>query len=383
MSAATSINVGATPAPYREKGLWLDGKRAVPQNVDLTLDDTRQVLVLTSESGATEAWPFDQIRRLRDQADPGPIVLMRADNAVQRLILQGDHDYPALRSRARQMDRSKPVRALWRLLAWGAAALASVALIITVLVPLMADQLAEYLPAQGEKALGDATFEQIRRALDQSNLDGLRICDHPDGQAAIDHMQAQLQPDHGLPYPLQVHVLDHEMVNAFALPGGHIVFFRGLIDMAETPEEVAAVFAHEMGHVVARDPTRIALRSAGSIGVLGLLFGDFAGGALVLFLTERMIQADYTQLAEAQADAFAHQILLASDVSPNAIAVFFERLASDPQGRETGIFRHFNAHPETGDRIAAARSATPDGQVVQPVLDAAQWQALRGICDPH
>lgn len=67
------------------------------------------------------------------------------------------------------------------------------------------------------------------------------------------------------------------------MPGGLIILFRGLIDAAESSDEVAAVYAHELGHVVARDPTRIALRSAGSIGVLGLLLGDFAGGAVVLF----------------------------------------------------------------------------------------------------
>jgi Zn-dependent protease with chaperone function len=64
---------------------------------------------------------------------------------------------------------------------------------------------------------------------------------------------------------------------------GYVVFFRGLIDTTECPEELATVFAHEIGHVEARDPTRIALRSAGSIDVLGLLFGG-RGGALVLLL---------------------------------------------------------------------------------------------------
>jgi predicted Zn-dependent protease len=71
------------------------------------------------------------------------------------------------------------------------------------------------------------------------------------------------------------------------------VFFRGLTDATECPKELAAVFAHEIGHVEARDPTRIALRSAGSIDVLGLLFGGarWRTGAVG---GERIVKADYT-----------------------------------------------------------------------------------------
>ena len=170
------------------------------------------------------------------------------------------------------------------------------------------------------------------------------------------------------------------MVNAFALPGGYVVFFRGLIEKAEEPEEVAAVFAHEVGHIAARDPTRIALRSAGSIGVLGLLLGDFAGGAVVLFLAERIIQADYTQEAEGAADTFAHKVLLAADLPPSAIATFFERLDAE-NDEDAGLMAHFMTHPALGDRIAAARAAEPADAEFRPLLTPQEWSALQSICD--
>jgi len=175
-------------------------------------------------------------------------------------------------------------------------------------------------------------------------------------------------------------VLDHEMINAFALPGNYIVFFRGLIDKAETPEEIAAVFAHEIGHVVSRDPTRHALRSAGSLGVLGLLFGDFAGGAAALFLVERLIEANYSQGAEAAADVFAHEVLQDADIAPSALATMFERFL-EIGGEPSPLVSHFLSHPSLGDRIQAARDATPDGFEATPILTAQEWQALRDICD--
>jgi predicted Zn-dependent protease len=260
------------------------------------------------------------------------------------------------------------------------AAVASVALIIFVLVPVMANQLAAILPPEGEKALGDATLDQIRTALDRTGLEGLPVCDAPAGRAALDRLAGRITAGVDLPYDLTITVLDHEMVNAFALPGGYIVFFRGLIDEAESAEEVAAVFAHELGHVVARDPARGALRTAGSIGVLGLLLGDFAGGAAVLFLVERLIEASYSQGAEAAADAFAHDRLVSVDLPPGALGTFFARLRSE-HGDAEGIVAHFLSHPHLGDRIARAEAAGAGQGATRPALGPEEWAALRAICD--
>ncbi len=158
------------------------------------------------------------------------------------------------------------------------------------------------------------------------------------------------------------------------------MFFRGLIEAAEHPDEVAAVFAHEIGHVVNRDPARGALRSAGSIGVLGLVFGDFAGGAAVLFMVERLIDATYSQEAEASADSFAHGVLAKGGMSPDALASFFERLRAK-YGDSEGIVAHFMAHPSLGNRITAARyAASRITGPKRPSLGEEDWQDLRGIC---
>ncbi|MGR3289600.1 MAG: M48 family metallopeptidase, partial [Paracoccaceae bacterium] len=147
-----------------------------------------------------------------------------------------------------------------------------------------------------------------------------------------------------------------------------------------SPDEIAGVLAHEVGHVVNRDPARGALRSAGSIGVLGLLFGDFAGGTVVLFLLNRLIDATYSQDAEALADTFAHQTLGNAGIAPSALANMFERLRQKG-GDPDGILAHFMAHPQLGDRIAAARNA--DSLLTRaavPSLDKDDWRALQNIC---
>jgi len=385
MSERTIINVDG-PTSFTDQarvvegqGIYLDGDRAIPQKVQFRYDDATQTLVIFTLDGL-QTWPYTALRELRDQAGDDTLILRLQDDPTTRLIIQNTEDRRLIRARAKRLHkRAKTVRH-GRLFGWALTAIGSVALIIFVMVPLMADQLAEYLPPAGEKALGDATFEQIRGALDDTGFAGLTICDAPEGSAALAKIETRITSTLDLETPLTVHVLDHPMVNAFALPGGYVVFFRGLIEKAEEPEEVAAVFAHEVGHIAARDPTRIALRSAGSIGVLGLLLGDFAGGAVVLFLAERIIQADYTQEAEGAADAFAHKVLLAADLPPSAIGTFFERLDAE-NDQDAGLMAHFMTHPALGDRIAAARDAEPAGAEFRPLLTSQEWSALQSICD--
>lgn len=370
------ISPAEPPRRVMGRGLYLDGDIAQPRAAQIEYDDAAQALVI-QHAAQRLTWPYGDIRALRDQAGD-QLVLRLAHDPTQRLIVDTADDRALIRARAKQMHRYASHVRRGKLAMWGLAAVASVALIIFVLVPVMADQLARYLPPEGEKALGDATFDQIRTALDDTGLGGLATCDAADGLAALAKIETRLTDEMDLETPLTVHVLDHPLVNAFALPGGYVVFFRGLIEEAGSAEEVAAVFAHEIGHVAARDPTRIALRSAGSIGVLGLLFGDFAGGAVVLFLAEQIIRADYTQEAEAAADTFAHAALLASDLPPSAIGTFFERLSED--GADAGILEHLASHPEMGDRIEAARAAEPEDAEFRPVLTDTEWAALQSIC---
>ncbi len=378
----TVIRVGRSAPVLRSFADYLDGEQALVQRVELEIVETVRgpELVIRPPEAPEVRWPLDDIRVVPDQAGKDVLMLRLADDPVSRLLVSDEEARAIIRARCPNLHQRPPVKKRARLLAWSLGAVASVGLIIFVLVPLLSDRLAVFLPPEGEKALGDVTFEQIRTALSDNEFLPVAVCQGRSGDRALAVMQARLQGKLDLPYPVSLSVLDHKMVNAFTLPGGRVILFRGLIDAAETPDEVAAVLAHEVGHVVNRDPTRSALRSAGSIGVLGLLFGDFAGGTVVLFLLNRLIDATYSQDAEAAADAFAHQALADAGVPPSALATMFERLL-EKGGDADGIVAHFQAHPKLGDRIRAARQADRLLEApASPVLNDVQWKALQGIC---
>ncbi len=341
-----------------------------------------EILRINLPDGAEAVdWPLSRIRAIPDQADRALAVFGLAGDHPARLLV-------AERKTARQLAalcpdllrRDKTPNLMRRLLILAGGAIGSVLLIVFVLVPVLADQLAEFLPPAGEQALGDTTFRQIRQALGSDTGLIPAICHRPAGTKALARMTARLTGNSRLAYKIRLHVLDHPMVNAFALPGGHIVLFRGLLDDAHNPEEVAAVLGHEMGHVQHRDPTRLALRSAGSVGVLGLLLGDFAGGAAVLYLSEQLINAKYSRKAEAAADKYSQNLLAESGLPTGPMADFFLRLLKDT-GQDSGLLSHLARHPDLRGRADAARAANRVGGDFTPVLSATEWRNLQAICD--
>ncbi|MGH1330514.1 MAG: M48 family metallopeptidase [Paracoccaceae bacterium] len=392
-SAADASQPAPATQPAPPSAYYLSGKSAVLYPAFLGLEGTGDARVLSirleapargemAEAPPPEplAWRMEDLRAVPGQADGETLIVTHVDFPLARLMVQGPEARKAIALYARNLALRPPVTGRGRIAKWAFAAAASVVLIVFVLVPLMANQLAPLLPPEGEKALGDATYEQIRKALSQNDFIPVETCQADAGLAALGAMRSALEAHADLPYDMTLTVLDHDMVNAFALPGGQVVLFRGLIDNAENPNEVAAVLAHEMGHVVSRDPTRHALRSAGSFGVLGLLFGDFAGGTAVLLMANQLIEASYSQGAESAADRFAHEVLAKAQVSPASIGTFFARMR-DEYGDDDGFVAHFLSHPSMGDRIDEAQAAAlAAGVEDRPIISTAQWAALQAIC---
>lgn len=358
-----------------DRAHYFDGDTPAPFAVDPRIEGND--LLMSLSDGREVRWPVKEVRRLPDSAAKTNAILRWTDDPVARLILK---DAKLLRALP-HLKRRAPPKGRRRLLAWAVGALAAVALQITVLVPLLADNLAVFIPPKGERALGESTLGHIREALDTTGLGEIPICEAPEGQAALAALTDRLTEGTDYADGLTVLVLDHPMVNAFALPGGYVVLFDGLIRAAEGPDGVTAVLAHEIGHVASRDPTRHALRSAGSIGVLGLLFGDFAGGAAVLFLSERLISAQYSQAAETGADAFAYGLLENAGISPGGLGDMFETLRAK-HGDSRGLQAHFLSHPSLGSRIDAARAAVTDGVEYTASMSDEDWEALQKICGP-
>ncbi len=374
---------------------YYDGLSATRQGVRVMLsEDGRALTILGVPDVEAIDWPLEHLRALRGQGPkPGQtgqmtLTLHQPDNRTDampldpaRLVVRDTALIAALRERCPRLMRRDRRPGMWgRMVRRGAVATAAVIVMLFFILPRLADTLAGFIPVEREVAFGRAVVGQIEAALGAADL-GALDCEAPAGRAALDAMTARLSDGAGLQYELEMKVLDHGMINAFAAPGGQIVIMRGLLDDAASADAAAAVLAHEIGHVEARDATRHALRAAGSAGLLSMVMGDLTGGAAAAFLGELILQASYTREAEATADRFALSLLNDAGVSSTGMAEFFDSLPDGEASDSHALPSYFSTHPASTARAERAVTNAATQTNTRPVINDAEWQALQGICD--
>lgn len=243
-----------------------------------------------------------------------------------------------------------------------AAAFTVVAAAVVFIVLQVPDWLAPLIPRHWEERMGDAMVGDF----------GGRFCQTPAGDAALIALVRKVDPQGEA---RDVSLANIPLVNAVTLPGGRIILFDGLIQQATSPDEVAGVLGHELGHVRHRDTLTGLLRQLGLTAVLGS-FGGNAGGYL-----NGVLALSYGRKAETSADGVAIEQMRAANISPLPTAGFFARLSGD-EGSDTGAqaMTWLSSHPLSAERRKRFEAAAAKGQNYRPVLDVAQWQALRGSC---
>ena len=367
-------------AKLEAEARYFDGHDARPRDVMLSFG-ARTLIINGFDDHAVGHWPLASLRALGASGDR-TIQLVPDLVSDERIVLSDAEMVAAIKAVCPHLfERPANPQGVRRAAFWAVGALGSALLILFVLVPALADQLADYVPPAREQALGDAVARQMADFLTKEGEDPPGICTEPEGLAALAAMQRRVAQGVETPYPLRVAVIDHEMINAFALPGGRIMMFRGLIDAAETPEEVAGVLAHEIGHVVNRDSIRAVLRAAGTAGIIGLLLGDFYGASVIAAGTDAVLNARHQREAETLADEAAYAMLIRAQLPTRPFSEFFNRLKR-LYGDTEGPLRYMATHPDLSGRAERAVAADTIGSgPFRPVLPDRAWIALQNICE--
>lgn len=213
-----------------------------------------------------------------------------------------------------------------------------------------------------------------------SMTDGHFKCVDADGLAALKKLTERLERAAGPDAKFDVAVYDWELMNAFAVPGDQIVLTKGLIDKVTSPDEVAGVLAHEMGHGIELHPETGIIRAIGLAAAVELMMGGSSGALANIGLV--LAQIGYTRVAEREADIHALRLLKDAGVSPQGLGDFFKRVQEIERDSDTPrALRRFDVlrtHPQTAERSEMVRrqAAYPS----TPALDAASWRDLKAIC---
>lgn len=353
--------------------MWFDAKLADGQTASrrpVRARTTPLGLEITDERGQdVDRWSLEGLELAEEVYRGQPARLMHAERADANLLIHDSQaierlcaDIPKLRKR--YLARATGGQ---RLVYWSTA-LVVVAVAVVFGLPHLSGMAAKLVPPPWEQALGSRVADTFTTV----------SCTEPQGRAALDQLVQRLTPDTELPYPLSVEVAPLESVNAFAAPGGQIVILKGLLDAAETSDEVAAVLAHEIAHSLERHPMAGLIRAVGLSLIVSAAIGDVSTAAgIASDLGEHLLSMSYTRHDEATADRLALEMLNDADISPEGFIRFFERLDAEDHVPDSDLAKLLSSHPSHEDRISNARTL---GRGTGPALGDTEWKALRNIC---
>jgi len=231
------------------------------------------------------------------------------------------------------------------------------------------------LSPEKEKALGKDQHPKILQQFGGEYND-------PALRAYVNEIGERLQVVSELPdLDFTFTLLNSDVVNAFALPGGYVYISRGLMALAENEAEVAGVMAHEIGHVTARHSAQRYSRGVlaqGGVTVGAVLAGVFGGGALAKSVQDlggtgaQAYLAGYSRDQEFQSDELGVRYLTRAGYDPIAMSTFLEKLGAQSDlarklaGKEDApdpSTSMFATHPRTPERVQRAAEKAAAAEV--------------------
>ena len=154
------------------------------------------------------------------------------------------------------------------------------------------------------------------------------------------------------PYRYQFTIIKSDEINAFTIPGGNIYVFSGLIELTETPEELAAVLAHEIGHAEKRHVVNKLVKELSITVIVSILSGG--DPSVLTQILKDIIGNSFDRDQEEEADAYALTLLENSGIAPKNLARFFERL-NDKDLDYNKNLEILMTHPHNDNRIDKVR----------------------------
>ncbi len=153
-------------------------------------------------------------------------------------------------------------------------------------------------------------------------------------------------------YDYHFTLIKSDDINAFTIPGGNIYVFSGLIKFCKTPEELAAVLAHEIGHAEKRHVVQKLAEQLSMATVLTVLSGG--DPSLVAKILQEIIGNSFGREQETEADDFALALMEKAGIDPISLALFFKRLNDEELSYNKNL-ELIMTHPHNDKRIDKAR----------------------------
>ena len=325
----------------------LANKRA---SATFEIDHDRETITATANGGREFTLDLDEVR-LELAGATGKMLFIRStkddtiffseDPALLKAIGE-----TSLRREVEEVvaQRNKSNQQGWML--WGAlfAGVVVVALGLFASVQAISGRLVGFIPIEADVKMGEMVGEFMQKEGPEVTED---VIVQP-VQQMVDKLTANIEEE----WNFDVHVIDADIQNAYALPGGYIVVYTGLIEDTERPEQLAGVLAHEISHVTQRHGMVRILEAAGVAIMVDVVLGNIEGiVALGAELFSDFAVNAYSRDAETDADVEGLKLMVDAGIDPSGMVEFFQIMEQEEDELTEMIPLWMRSHPEHEERI--------------------------------
>jgi len=237
-------------------------------------------------------------------------------------------------------------------------------------IPSVSGLFARFVPLSIEKKIGQYVIDEI--------FPNRVICETAAGRQALEKLLERLAPADS-DYEFQLEIIDSDLINALAFPGGKILIFRGLLEKSRSAEALSGVVVHEMQHVLQRHGTENLLSQTALSGLFKLLVGEANALTDTIFQGVKMLSLlKYTRELETEADALALQLLFQAKVDSEEMLAMYRVL----QKHSPSLPESFSTHPDMSARLKRLENLIAQNPLYlsEPILSTESWKSLKNIC---
>ncbi len=207
------------------------------------------------------------------------------------------------------------------------------------LVPWAGRKAAGLIPIEAEIELGNSIAQMYSESFEQNDT----------LHTLLNAFVSQLKIKS--PYAIDANIIISDQINAFALPGGKIFVYSGIIQKMSTYEELVALLGHEMTHVVNQHSLKSICSSAASGIVIAALFGDITGiSSAVISQADQFKQLNYSRELETEADNDGYNLMLQNKINPIGM-INLLKLLKEEGSAMPDMMKYLSTHPDTDSRI--------------------------------
>jgi beta-barrel assembly-enhancing protease len=232
---------------------------------------------------------------------------------------------------------------VWKTVVYSGCALALAAVLVVWQYDRAVSWVAGYVPLETEYQIGESVLTSLKTQT--------ALVEKGAAVDAIKKIGDRLTKDSA--YKYQWHLSSDPAINAFALPGGNVIVNKGLLEKADSANEVAGVLAHEIQHVEQRHALKNMITSSGIAATVLLVLGD--ANAVMMIMAHQVSAQYFSRQAESDADIKGAALLQKSKIDTQGMADFFKKMQEAFKNKAQGP-EWMSSHPDTAVRIQAVEN---------------------------